>query len=148
MVVTPFLSVPALVNISFTFILDGFECLDTGLLMWVPLPHDAAIFHGWSNQTLVNFTSDNRCGSTREITMKHVEHSDTLRYNPFPVQAIITGVARNCVGGGGTRRTPPSLASLVHTFEAVAGSWRSVSAPAVSRVMSGAPERKKIVKNR
>ena len=45
--------------------------------------------------------------------------------------------------GGGTRPTPPSLASVVHTFEDVAGSWGSVSAPAVSRVMSGAPERKK-----
>ena len=32
---------------------------------------------------------------------------------------------------------------MVHTFEAVAGSWRSVSAPAVRRVMGGAPERKK-----
>ena len=49
-------SVPVLVNVSGTFILDGFECLDSGLLMRVP--HDAAIFHGWSNQTLVvNFTS-------------------------------------------------------------------------------------------
>ena len=45
--------------------------------------------------------------------------------------------------GGGTRPMPPSLASVVHTFEAVAGSWRSVSTPAVGRVMSGAPERKK-----
>ena len=43
---------------------------------------------------------------------------------------------------GGTRPTPPSLASVVHMFEAVAGSWRSVSAPAVSRVLSRAPERK------
>ena len=43
--------------------------------------------------------------------------------------------------GGGTRPTPPSLASVVHTFEAVAGSRGSVSAPAVSRVMGGAPER-------
>ena len=47
----------------------------------------------------------------------------------------------------GTRSTPHSLESVVHTFEAVAGSWRSVSAPAVSRVMSRAPERKKIAKN-
>ena len=37
-------------------------------------------------------------------------------------------------GGGGTRPTPPSLASVVHTFEAAAGSWRSVSAPAASWV--------------
>ena len=44
-------------------------------------------------------------------------------------------------GGGGTRPTPPSLASVVHTFEAVAGSWGSVSAAAVSRVIGGAPER-------
>ena len=43
------------------------------------------------------------------------------------------------VWGGGTRPTPPILASVVHTFEAVAGSWGSVSAPAVSRVMGGAP---------
>ena len=49
--------------------------------------------------------------------------------------------------GGGTRPTPPSLASVVHTFEAVAGSRGSVSAPAVSRVMGGAPERNKNSKN-
>ena len=56
----------------------------------------------------------------------------------------VTGVARIFVGGGGgTRPTPPSLASVVHTFEAVEGSRGSVSAPAVSRVMSGAPERNK-----
>ena len=48
-----------------------------------------------------------------------------------------------CLGGGGTRPTPPSFASVVHTFEAVAGSRGSVSAPAVSRVMGGAPERNK-----
>ena len=46
-------------------------------------------------------------------------------------------------GGGGTRPTPPSLASVVHTFEAVVGSRGSVSAPAVSRVMGGTPERNK-----
>ena len=45
--------------------------------------------------------------------------------------------------GGGIRPTPRSLASVVHTFEAVAGSWGSVSAPVVSRVMGGAPERNK-----
>ena len=45
--------------------------------------------------------------------------------------------------GGGTRPTPPGHASVVHTFEAVVGSWRSVSAPAVSRVMGGTPERNK-----
>ena len=44
---------------------------------------------------------------------------------------------------GGTRPTPPSLASVVQTFEAVAGSWGSVSAPAASTVMGGAPERNK-----
>ena len=69
-------SVQVLVNVSGTFILDGFECLDSGLLMRVP--HGAAIFHGWSNQTLVNVTSDRRCGSMREITTNHVEHSDTI----------------------------------------------------------------------
>ena len=31
------------------------------------------------------------------------------------------------------------IASTVHTFEAVAGSWWFVSAPALSRVMGGAP---------
>ena len=56
-------SVPVLVNISCAFILDGFECLDSGKLMRVP--HDAAIFHGWSNQALIDFTSDRRCGSTQ-----------------------------------------------------------------------------------
>ena len=45
--------------------------------------------------------------------------------------------------GRGTRPTPPSLTSVVHTFEAVAGRWGPVSAPAVSRVIGGAPERKK-----
>ena len=59
---------------------------------------------------------------------------------------VCTGVARIFVWGG-TRPTPPSLASVVHTFEAVVGSWGSVSAPAVSRVMGGAPERIKIAKN-
>ena len=49
-------------------------------------------------------------------------------------------------GGGGTRPSPPSLASVVHTFEAVAGSRGSVSAPAVNRVMGGAPERNKTSK--
>ena len=37
----------------------------------------------------------------------------------------------------------PGHASVVHTFEAVAGTWGSVSAPAVSRVMGGAPNRNK-----
>ena len=49
------------------------------------------------------------------------------------------------MGGGGTAGHPADtnqLAAVVPTFEAVADSWRSVSAPAVSRVMSGAPERK------
>ena len=70
---------------------DGFECIDSGLLMRVP--YDAAIFHGWSYQTLVDFTSDRRSGSTREIRTNHVEHSDTLISSPvcllFPVQVII-----------------------------------------------------------
>ena len=84
-------SVPVLVNVSCTFILDGFECLHSGLLMRVP--PDAAIFHGWSYHTLVDFTSDRRCGSTCEITTNHVEHVDTLRSSPFcllfPVHVII-----------------------------------------------------------
>ena len=33
---------------------------------------------------------------------------------------------------------PPSLASVVYTCEALAGSWGSVSAPAVSRIIGGA----------
>ena len=45
-----------------------------------------------------------------------------------------------------TRPMPPGLASVVYTFEALAGSWGSVSAPAVSRIMGGA-ERKKIATN-
>ena len=45
-----------------------------------------------------------------------------------------------------TRPTPPSHAAVVHTCEVVASSWGSVSAPAVNRVMDGAPERKKTVK--
>ena len=49
---------------------------------------------------------------------------------------------------GGTRPTPPSLASVVHTFEAVAGSWRSVSTPAVSRELyESSPRAEQIAKN-
>ena len=54
---------------------------------------------------------------------------------PYHGLCDYTGVARIFVGGGPC--TPPSLASVVRIIEAVAGSWRSVSAPAVSRVMSG-----------
>ena len=39
---------------------------------------------------------------------------------------------------------PPSLASVVYTFEALAGSWGSVSTPAVSRIMGGAQREKNI----
>ena len=92
-------SVPVLVHVSCTFIVDGFECLDSGLLMRVP--HDAAIFHGWSYQTIVYFTSDRRCGSTREIMTNHVGHSDTLGSNPFcllfPGDKTIN-VFRACLG--------------------------------------------------
>ena len=42
---------------------------------------------------------------------------------------------------------PPSIASVVHTFEAVAGSWVSVRAPAVSRVMVDPQSEIKIAKN-
>ena len=54
-------------------------------------------------------------------------------------------MARIFVGGGGgdTRLTPPRLASVMHTLEAVAGSWESVSDRVVGRVMGGAPERNK-----
>ena len=45
--------------------------------------------------------------------------------------------------GGGHPTDATNLASVVHTFEAVAGSRGSVSAPEVSRVMGGAPERNK-----
>ena len=60
-------------------------------------------------------------------------------YTPILFTATSTGVARIFVGGGGggTRPTPHSLASVVHTFEAVAGSRGSVRAPAVSRVTGG-----------
>ena len=43
------------------------------------VPHDAAIFHGWSYQTLIDFTSDRRCGSTREITMYILTPLDLAR---------------------------------------------------------------------
>ena len=57
--------------------------------------------------------------------------------------AAFTGVAMIVFFGGGdpadaTRPMPPSLASVVYTFEALAGSWGSVSAPTVSRIMGGA----------
>ena len=42
---------------------------------------------------------------------------------------------------------PPSLASVVYTFEALAGSWGSVSTPAVSRIMGGAQSENKLQKN-
>ena len=48
---------------------------------------------------------------------------------------------------GGTGPTPPSLASVVHTFEAVAGSWGSVSSPAVSTEQSRGQSEIKIAKN-
>ena len=50
--------------------------------------------------------------------------------------------------GVGTRPTPPSLASVVHMFEAVADSWGSMSAPAISsRVMGVARSEIKITKH-
>ena len=53
---------------------------------------------------------------------------------PFFVLLILSPLLSNhrpgfLFGGGGTRLTTPSLASVVHTFEAVVGSWGSVSAP-------------------
>ena len=49
-----------------------------------------------------------------------------------------TGVASIFVWGGhpadATRPMPPSRASVVYTFEALAGSWGSVRAPTVSRI--------------
>ena len=41
----------------------------------------------------------------------------------------------------------PSLASVVYTFEALAGSWGSVGAPAVSRIMGGAESEKTLQTN-
>ena len=46
-----------------------------------------------------------------------------------------------------TRPMPPMLASAVYMFEALAGSWGSVSAPAVSRIMGGAQSERKLQKN-
>ena len=58
-----------------------------------------------------------------------------------------TGGARIFVCGGGVHLADAtSLASVVHTFEVVAGRWWSgsaVNAPPVSRVMGGATERNK-----
>ena len=56
-------------------------------------------------------------------------------------------------GGGGhpadaTRPMPSSRASVVYTFEALAGSWGSVSAPAASRIMDGVQSEKNSKKYR
>ena len=51
-----------------------------------------------------------------------------------------TGVARIFVWVGGHLADATSHASVAHSFEAVAGSWGSVSAPAVNRVMGRATE--------
>ena len=48
-----------------------------------------------------------------------------------------------CLGGGPPGRCHPAL----HTFEALAGSWGSVSVPAVSRIMGGAQSEKELQKN-
>ena len=68
--------------------------------------------------------------------MKRVRHVSRIGEDHLPT----SGVA-GFLFGGATRPTPPSLTSVVHTFEAVAGRWGSVSAPAVSRVIGGTPER-------
>ena len=47
-------------------------------------------------------------------------------------------------GGHSADATQLCISGAQHTFEAVSGSWGFVSAPAVNRVMGGAPERKKI----
>ena len=52
-----------------------------------------------------------------------------------------------CHPADATRPMPPSLASVVYTFEALAGSWGSVSAPAVSRIMGGAQSENKLQTN-
>ena len=53
-----------------------------------------------------------------------------------------TGVARILVGGGHPAdATQPCISRA--QVEAVASSWEAVSAPAVNRVMGGAPERNK-----
>ena len=57
---------------------------------------------------------------------------------------IPTGFVSVAISGGfGENLANVTGLSVVHTFEAVEGSRGSVSAPAVSRVMSGAPERNK-----
>ena len=81
-------------------------------------------------QTNYNFNDNGELRSTAKLTDLELRM----------LACSSTGVTRIFDWGGGTRPTPPSLASDVHTFEAVAGSWGSVSASAVSRVMDGAPE--------
>ena len=49
-------SVPVLVNVSGTFILDGFECLDSGLLM---------------RTTLLNFISGTYMQETTKVQRRH-----------------------------------------------------------------------------
>ena len=78
------------------------------------------------------------------------DHDNMSNGTDLCIRAIRAGLYHRCSQDfclGGTRPTQPSLASVEHTFEAVTGSWGSVSAPAVNRVMGGAPERKKIAKN-
>ena len=72
----------------------------------------------------------------------NIHKSKSVRRMSFQLSRITrytdaTGVGRVFVWG------TSGHASRVHTFEAVAGSWGSVSAPAVSRVVGGSPERNK-----
>ena len=65
---------------------------------------------------------------------------------------FVWGVTRpmppgRCHPADATRPMPPSLAPVVYTFEALVGSWGSVGAPAVSRIMGGAEIEKNCKKN-
>ena len=75
-------------------------------------------------------------------SLSSAESCDKLRIGEFAISMChCTGVARILFERGGTSRpTPPSPASVMHTFEAVAGSWGLAQR---SRVMGGAPERNK-----
>ena len=64
-----------------------------------------------------------------------------------PVDGTRSMPPGRCYSVDATRSLPPSLASVVYTFEALAGSWGSVSAPAVSRIMGGAQSETKLQQN-
>ena len=88
-------SAPVLVNISCAFILDSFECLYSGKLMRVP--HDAAIFHGWSNQALIDFMTST-CVTPRgdAVNSFHRDTFSTCRYCACAKQYFTVCIVR-CV---------------------------------------------------